>query len=322
MSEVRLFIENNGAGYEPDVEEPIVWETERQGVPGKLTFTVRKDKILNFQEGNRVLMQVDGEGIFSGFVFTKKRNKNGMISVTAYDQLRYLKNKDTIDYKEKKASELIVKLANAFKLELGEIQDTGYVIPQRMEDNQTLFDMIKNALGETLDVTRQLYVLYDDYGKLTLKNMESMKLDILIDQHAAEDFDYSSSIDGNTYNQIKLVYPNEETGKRDVYMEFDSTTIARWGVLQYFETLQNPENGKAKAEALLPYYNMKTRTLTISNAFGDIRVRAGSRLAIDLDLGDIIAKTYMLVDKVKHTLSTDRHFMDLTLIGGRDGFYA
>jgi hypothetical protein len=153
-----------------------------------------------------------------------------------------------------------------------------------------------------------------------LKNIESMKLDLLINQETAENFDYSSSIDSNTYNRIRLAYDDEKKGRQFLQIpELTSTdlgTIRKWGVLQYFEMLQNSQNVKAKAEGLLSLYNRKTRSLTVSKAFGDIRVRGGSSLPVTLDLGDVVAKQYMIVEKVKHTISSDTHFMDLTLIGG------
>lgn len=89
-----------------------------------------------------------------------------------------------------------------------------------------------------------------------------------------------------------------------------------WGVLQYFDTLQKGENGQAKADALLKLYNSKTRNLKIVNALGDTRVRAGSMVVINLVLGDMNVRNFMLAEKVKHTFKLDEHFMDLTLRGG------
>lgn len=244
-----------------------------------------------------------------------------IISVTAYDQLRYLNNKDTYVYEGKTASQLIEMLASDFSLRVGDLENTGYVIPSRVEDNTSLFDMIENALDLTLQNTGEMYVLYDDFGKLTLKNISSMLVGtagacLMIDSETAGNYDYTSSIDDNTYNKVKLTYDNENSGKREVYISQDSGHINAWGVLQYFDTLQDGENGKAKADALLKLYNSKTRTLKISNAFGDTRVRAGSMIAVDLDLGDTVIKNIMLVEKAKHTFKADTHFMDLTLRGG------
>ncbi|WP_324824984.1 XkdQ/YqbQ family protein [Sinanaerobacter sp. ZZT-01] len=316
MNKIELIIEHNGLNYQPVVEEPISWETERQGVPGKLTFSVQKDAGLNFQEGDHLMLYVNKEKVFYGFIFTKKRNKDGLISVTAYDQLRYLKNKDVIKYKEITASALIQKLAKIFGMEVGEIEDTKYVIADRLEQDKTLFDIIKNALNETQQAKKELYVLYDDCRKLTLKNIKDMKLDILINQNTAEDFDYASSIDSKTYNRIKLFYESEKTGDLKIHPQEDAASIKRWGVLQHTEKVDNPQNAEEKAKNLLSMYNRKTRNLSVSKAFGDIRVRGGSLLSVSLDLGDVVANTYMIVEKVKHTISADVHQMDLSLIGG------
>ena len=312
----ELLIQHGTKVYQPIVTGEIQWQTERKGVQGSLTFKVVKDATLNFTEGDSVRLKVDGKKVFYGFVFQKKRNKDGIITVTAYDQLRYLKNKDTYVYSNKTASEVVQMLAKDFNLQCGTMEDTKFKIESRVEDNQTLFDIIQNALDLTLQNKKEMYVLYDDFGKLTLKNIGNMKVGILIDEDTGENFDYTSSIDGETYNKIKLVYNNEKTGKRETYIAQDSSHINQWGVLQYFETIDEKTNGKAKADALLSLYNQKTRNLTIKGAFGDVRVRAGTLVAVSLNLGDIIANSFLLVEQAKHTFSESLHTMDLTLRGG------
>lgn len=321
---VELFIagETGEEIYIPAVEDGIEWSTERWGVPGKLTFRVLADDILSFSEGSAVQLRVDGVKVFFGFVFTQKRDKENRISVTAYDQLRYLKNKDTYVYENQTASEVIKMIVADFSLNAGEIEDTGYVIAERSEMDTSLFDIIQNALDITLVNTRQMFILYDDFGSLTVKNIASMYVQndngtyLMIDEDTGENFEYTSSIDSSTYNKIKLVYDNEESGKREVYIAQDGANMNRWGILQYHDTLSEGENGGAKAEALLSLYDKKTRNLRITNAFGDIRVRAGSMLVVSLNLGDMRVENFMLVEKVKHTFKNGEHFMDLTLRGG------
>lgn len=312
----ELLIQHGSKVYQPIVTGEIQWQTERKGVQGSLTFKVVKDATLNFTEGDAVRLKVDGQKVFYGFVFQKKRDKQGIITVTAYDQLRYLKNKDTYVYSNKTASEVVQMLAKDFNLQCGTLEDTKFKIKSRVEDNQTLFDIIQNALDLTLTSKKEMYVLYDDFGKLTLKNIGNMKVGILIDEDTGENFDYTSSIDGETYNKIKLVYNNEKTGKREIYIAQDGSHINQWGVLQYFETIDEKVNGRAKADALLSLYNQKTRNLTIKGAFGDVRVRAGTLVAVSLNLGDIIANSFLLVEQAKHTFSESLHTMDLTLRGG------
>ncbi|HUM42434.1 MAG TPA: hypothetical protein PKI14_05770 [Fervidobacterium sp.] len=313
---VELLIQNGNKVYAPVVQEGITWDTERKGSPGKLTFTVIKDQDINFTEGNPVRLVVDGVKLFYGFVFSKKRDKQQNVTVTAYDQLRYLKNKDTYVYTNKTASDFIKMVADDYNLNLGTIEKTSYIIASRVEDNTTLMDMIQNALDLELMNKKTMCVLYDDFGKLTLKSLENMKVGVVIDEETGENFDYTSSIDSQTYNKIKLVYENEKTGKREVYIAQDSNNMNNWGILQYYDTLQEGENGKAKADALLSLYNVKTRNLKITNAFGHLSVRAGSMVVVNLNLGDIAVQNFMLVEKCKHIFNESEHKMDLTLKGG------
>lgn len=320
-AEILISDQSGTKAYIPIVEEGIEWSTERRSTPGKLTFKIVKDSIISFHEGAAVRLKVNGKPVFFGFVFTKKQDKEQIITVTAYDQLRYLNNKDTYVYENKTASQLVKMIADDFSLNTGTIEDSSFVIASRVEDNTSLFDMIENALDLTLQNNKEMFVLYDDFGKLTLKNISSMCVGepgayLMIDEETGENFEYTSSIDSSTYNKIKLTYDNDETGKRDVYIAQDSSRMNQWGVLQYFDTLSKGENGQAKADALLKLYNRKTRNLKIKNAIGDTRVRAGSMVVINLDLGDINVKNFMLVEKVKHTFKLDEHFMDLTLRGG------
>lgn len=313
---VELFIQHNSTIQFPVVEEGARLTLERKGTPGKLEFTVVKGPGLNFAEGDPVKLTVNGTAMFYGFVFKKKRDKGGTIDVVAYDQLRYLKNKDTITEEGLKASDLLKRIATDFRLNLGTVEDTGYTLETIVEENQTLFDMIQSALDETLMNTKQLYVLYDDAGKLTLKNINTMKLNLLIDEETGENFSYESSIDEQTYNKIKLAYNDEKTGKRELFIAQDGAKMNQWGVLQYFEEVQTKTGASAKADALLKLYDQKTRKLTIQNAFGDVRVRAGSTVVVALNLGDIVTNNYMVVNKVTHTFRGDEHMMELDLIGG------
>lgn len=320
---VELLITNETTGkvYQPVVEEGIEWTTERRSTPGKLTFNVVNDATIEFAEGSAVRLKVDGEKIFYGFVFKKNRNKDQIITVTAYDQLRYLQNKDTYVYENKTASQLIKMIAADFNLNVGSIENTSYIIDSRVEENTSLFDMVENALDLELTNKKEMFVLYDDFGALTLKNITSMYVAkngdyLMIDKDTGADFDYTSTIDSESYNKIKLTYDNEDTGKREVYIAKDSSNINKWGILQYFDTLQEGENGQSKANALLSLYNSRTRNLKITDVIGDNRVRAGSMVVVNLHLGGVTLNNFMLVEKCTHKYNLNEHLMDLTLRGG------
>ena len=179
--------------------------------------------------------------------------------------------------------------------------------------------MIQNALELTKLARKEIFVLYDDVGYLTLKNISNMKLNLLISRETAEDYEYKSSIDGETYNQIKLSYSNQDAGKDEIYMVKANDTIAQWGVLQLYEEIQEGVSGQEAAEGMLALYNKKTQSLNIQNAFGDIRVRAGCLLPVLLDLEDTKLDNWMLVEEVKHKFGKGHHSMDLKLKGS--GFF-
>lgn len=302
----------------PPVVESVSIEWERQGQPGKLTADIVKTPGLSFQEGDPCRFSVDGTPIFYGFVFEKARkgSMDQVITITVYDQLYYLKNKDTYVYSNKTAAAVIRMIAEDFQLNVGALADTGYTIASRVEDNRTLFDIIQTALDETLKATSQMYVLYDDVGKLTLKNIGDMKLGLLVDNETAGDFDYKTSIASQTYDKVKLSYENKDTGKREIFIAQDGSSINQWGVLQYYEKIDSTANAKAMADALLSLYNTKTRTLKLKNVLGDVRVRAGTMLVVILGLGDMNLSSYLMVEQVKHTFSNEQHVMDLNMRGG------
>jgi hypothetical protein len=263
MATMRLTIQHGSQLYEPPVEENVQIEWERVGSPGKLTFTTIKRDGLNFAEGDVVCFYYNDKKLFKGYVFTKKRDREHHIKVTCYDQIRYLKNKYTYGFEKQTATQIIQSLCKDFNLRVGSMSNTQYVIPSLLEENVAALDIASSALEETLLNTGNMFVLYDDFGDLTIKNVTDMKSTSLIYEDSAENFDYSSSIDDETYNSIVLYYKNEDNSMK-VYNAYSPSKISEWGTLRYFEEVKNPSIGKNKANNLLNLYNHKTRSLKIS----------------------------------------------------------
>lgn len=304
----ELYISHGELVYTPVVVDTITITSLRTTAPACIKFSFVFDGI-DFSEGDCVKFCKDGVDIFFGYIFSLKYDKQNIYAVTAYDQLRYFKNKDTYLFEGKKASEILSMLAEDFGFNLGEIEDTGYVIPYAIEENSTLYDMVQNALDLTLENTCQMFILYDNCGKICLKNIFSMTANLLIDETSAENFSYTSSIDENTYNKVKLTYENAETGERNIFIAYDENNINSWGVLQYSANLKEGENGVVKAVSLMDLYDKKSRSLSIKNTFGDIKVRAGSLVTIKI--GEI--NCVMLAENVTHEFTDSHHFMTLTL---------
>lgn len=312
--EVHLYIQNGQTVYEPVVQGGINWETQRKGQPGKCSFTIIPDSKLQIEEGNAVRLDVNGKSVFFGFIFERSWNSDGQMKVTAYDQLRYLKNTDSYNYTNLSTGEVILMIARDYNLKTGTLIDTGHKISRNRPD-KTLLDIILDSLDLTLIHTGKIYVLYDDAGSLTLNDVENMKLDIMIDGSTAQDYDFKISIDSDTYNQIKVYYDNNKTKKREVYMTKDTGTINKWGILQKNESIEKDANGQEIAERYLSLYNRPTRSLSIKGAFGDIWVRAGCLIPVFLDIKEMELKNYLLVETVTHNIDEGIHTMDMTLRG-------
>lgn len=316
MANMLLTIQHNEVVFSPPVEDGVKIEWERTGSPGKLTFTTIKvtNGDMSFTEGDPVCFYYNNKPIFMGYVFTKKRDREHRITVTCYDQLRYLKNKYAYIFENKTASQIITAMCNDLNLTVGEIDDTKYIIPAIAEENTSALDIILSVSEETLLHTGEMYVFYDDFGRLKLKNVINMVSTTLICDETAENFDYSSSIDTETYNNVILYYKDKDN-KIILYTASDQDKVEQWGNLRYFEEVKTPTIGQNKANSLLKLYNRKTRELKITGAFGDYTVRGGTLIPVKLNLGDINTCNYMLVEKVTHIFNDGHYTMDLTLNG-------
>ncbi len=312
----EILIQHNGQIQIPVVQEGITLQRERKGSPSKLEFTVIKGVGLDFLEGDPISFRVGKKPVFYGYVFRKSRNKEGRIQVTAYDQIRYLKNHDTLQHGEGiTASNLLKRICGDYGFVMGELEETGYPLKSTIYEDKALLDILQEAIDLTLVHTGKWFVLYDDFGKITLKDINHMNLNLLVNSDSAIDFDYVTSIEENTYNKIIVAFDNEQTGARELYTAQDGATIGEWGTLQKYIKVEDAESAVSLAKRQLACWNRKMRYLTIKNVMGDIRVRGGSRVFISLNLGDIVVNQQMTVESVKHSFQENEYFMDLTMRG-------
>lgn len=291
-------------------------------VPSKMTFKVPKDPNLNFDEGDTVKFTLNGGVVFFGFIFEKQRDGKNTISVTCYDQLRYLKNKDCYVIGAMTATEFIKMVAEDFGLKCGYMDNTVWKTPDKPKTvfkDKSLQEMICQLLDKTVIFTpnHAFYHLFDDNGELRLASFESMKTDIYIDDECMEDVQYTTSIDKDTYNYVKIIrtVPNGASSKlENTFIAKDDKNIAKWGRLQYLIIPKEKDiNAVAEAKAFMAHKNKKTREIKLKNVIGDVRVRGGSLVYINRNFGDITVNNYMMVTSVTHTFKTGFHGMDLDL---------
>ena len=309
----ELVAEQDGAIFLPATLGGVEWTTQRSGAPGTLTFTVLEDEGFPvLREGCRVSLRLDGKGLFCGYIFTRTQTDRRQVRITAYDQLRYLRSRDTLVYAGKKASDLLRILAADFRLSLGTVEDTGYMIPLGTEENVPIWDMLENALDETYRATGRRYVLYDDFGRLCLKSAGSLILPLLLDGDTVQGFCCEESIDSETYTRVRLLYEDGRRGIRQLFSGANESLEERWGVLQYFEKLSDPTGGWERVSSLLRTHNEPSLTVTVTGALGHPSVRAGVSLFTDLPGAD----RTMTVESARHVFRGPVHTMDLELRKG------
>ncbi|MBS6862527.1 MAG: hypothetical protein E7J45_00180 [Veillonella sp.] len=171
------------------------------------------------------------------------------------------------------------------------------------------------------DVKRKpIYVAYDDKGLLTVKELNDMVTDILIDASQVEDYEYISSIDRNTFTQI-LVVREAKTGSdkhKEAYRTggaYASEETKRWGVLQkVYKPDEKDLNAIEKAKTMLDNLARKTHTLRLKGCLGRTIIRPGSGIWLNFDIGDQILNELVYVQAVTHNFSNNKHTMDLDII--------
>ena len=243
--------------------------TERFDTPGSLTFTCLEDSGVAIPEGSSVEFSVEGVKMFKGYIFTAERNKDGEVSYTARDQLRYLKANASYLFQNMTLPQIIGQIAADFGLKVGAMEDAGYAFPYLDKENEGCLDIIFDALAQTIVQTGKIYNFYDNCGELCLTEAKNMFITTLLgDKSLVTDYTYKRDIDSNTYNRVKLVRKNKNSGRTDAYIHEDSDTIKKWGLLQYYDEVDENLN-EAQIDEMcrqyLQYYNRVLQTLSLDS---------------------------------------------------------
>ena len=300
-----------------DITQDITYTTNRTGSAGKLQFTYLQKAELpaNMTEGAKVQFYADETPVFEGYVFTIEQDRWGNMSVTAWDQIRYLLCNESYCFTGMQLGGIIAQIAADKKLITGDLENTGYAIPYLTKEDTKCLDIIEYASMLTQNNTGKIFNFYDDFGRLSLKEAKNMMSDLIIgNKSLLTEYKYKSDIDSDTYNQIKLVRPNKETGKADVYLFKDSENIKKWGILQLYEKVDenlNPAQIEQQGNTMMAYYDRVLKSIS-ADAVGVTGIRAGMMLLFRIeDVAELKNGYFLLLDKVRHKYSKNEHTMTL-----------
>jgi hypothetical protein len=294
---MEFTIEVNGKIYDiSNIVKSITYADNLNNGCSKLEFSfVSVD--FEITNGSKVKFKYDGENIFYGIVFKVEKTSNKEISVIAYDQLRYAKAKDYLLRKGYTATSIVNKMCNHLRLNKGKIADTNYVLSTKAHNGDSWLDIVYDAISDTMTSKGELYCLRDEFGSITLTNIKDLTIDLEIgDKSLCYDYNYEKSIDENFYNLILILAKGE---KAQFVTKSNENSISKYGVMQYYETMDNANvsMANAKASILLDLYNREAETLTI-DCLGISKVRAGT--SFYLNIADINLKKWFFVKSVTH----------------------
>lgn len=296
----------------PLLDEPKLQRTANAAAV--LDISVVKAGALSFDEGAGVCLLADGEVIFKGRVFEKQRTQPEIIKVRAYDQLRYLQNRDSCVFSNFTVADMLRRIAADMNLSLGDVANCGLVFGTRTYDNRRYLDMLTEILQEVLQAKSRHYYLFDEGGKVCLRSCRDMQVNIVLEPSTIGGYNYATSLDDDFYNRVKVIYEDKRKGLRRQYVAENAESIAKRGVLQYVSKSATAETQTlATARELLQTYCKRADSLTVSNAVGDIRVRGGSMVGLRMSLGDQVYDGWALVKNVVHYFHGGKCLMDVEL---------
>lgn len=281
-----------------------------------LTNTIDgKMQAVPIEIGRELRLLSDDTEVFRGIIFNHSVNARGIMNATAYDENVYLtKNSDTRKFSGLTADSIIRQLCADFGIDIGQIAETGYVIPKLTLRDKTLWDMITIALTETRKQTGRRFLLSAKEGALQLTERGEKVADFALeDTTNILDASYSQSIE-ELRTQVKVFGGDEEKSPISAIAK-DDELIARFGLMQHIERADSDlkHSQIAQMAAKLLDDLGKIRDEASIEAIGNVEITAGTAVYVREALTQIIGGFYVITDS--HSWSNGTHRMSLTISG-------
>lgn len=313
--ELYLQNSNNGKVFDiTQVSESVEVYSSIDGEAGKLTCILQKDpnNLLEIANGSAISFIVDGKGFFFGYVFKIGTDADENYKITAYDQMRYLKNSDVYVIKDMTASNVLKKICSDKNLKCKIKVPTTYKPEAYLHDGKTLYNIIERGMNLASVYDKKRYFIKDEFGTIIWSELQQEKTNVQLgDSSLVTSYTYEKSIDQDVYNQVKLYRDNEKTGKRDIWLVKDSNNIKKWGLLQYLKKADDKDNAskiKEQAKNYLKKYNAEVETLKLE-ADGIVELTAGKGIKFVLKRENI--DKWMWIKSATHKFSRYSHTMEL-----------
>ena len=318
----KLYDTVNDVTYDiSDLVGDISIESNEYDSPEQMTCTIYTPEqyspsygVLRFWEGAICYVYLGDEKLFKGVLFKKERSEDvRVISCTFYSYLRYMQYSDYYTLENGKSvadvfNEVCEKAGLEACINVSNLKE--YSLPDNAYDNKSYYDIIKDCIDKHLAFTGQELFIRDDFGVITLNDILDCTTEFMIgDRSFVTGISYTTDIDTNTYNVIKVVRKtDEDNDSRETIEVKDDTTQKWWGSLQKVEEVDDSytnEQMQTLADELLKYHDTKNRQLQL-NLIGLPFLKAGDLIGLSIeDLGDLPYNSYVKCDSVTHSFSNN-----------------
>ena len=233
---MEVLVESQGYIYDiSEMCKEISWtEALNEGASCMDISYISDGLILQNGDAIRLTDNDQTDGIFFGAAYKVSGDSGDggtgqIVTIKAYDQLRRAKNKDIIVLENGTLKNLVENMCTFQTMTPGTVEDPGFIIPTIADYEKSWLDHIVQAVSDTLIGTQEHYCLRDEYGKVCLWNMRNLQLPLVLgDNSLCTGYSWEKSIDDDYYNQIKVVWKNEDTGQIDVGAAHDQEAVNRY----------------------------------------------------------------------------------------------
>jgi Phage late control gene D protein (GPD). len=264
----------------------IKWITDLEAAT-QLTFDVMRGKFEFIPwNGDQVVMEWNGEVVFTGWIFKRDLDQDDKWSIVAYPASRYLKGTGTYQWPASSSSDRFVRIAQDIQLPYAVLDANNYKVPAEITDGATFFDMINKPAETARTHTGERFFLLDA-GDGTIQHVSTARLEtkyLLGDAANVQSWKFSASIE-DTSNVVTVTHEDSQTKKRQSYTARDNGTVPIWGPLIHTEAVSDSNVNEAqlrdKAESLLKEKNVEAKSFSLT-ILGDLKIRAGVSFYVNI----------------------------------------
>ena len=316
---MKIIVVKNGDSIDiSDFVSNMVWSGQKNRAARSLTFEYIDMENMPIELGDRIIFLTNqNRELFRGVVFTSSVDQDNIYDVKCYDTLIYLaKNRDTFTFRDVKASDIVRSLATQFAVSVGQIVDTGYIIPALDAPQKTLYNIIIEALSITYQHTGIRYALRDVQGNLNLfRRIERVQPITIEYGRNLGNWGVSNSAE-ELFTRVK-VDASDSLISNSVTAE-NVALFSRFGILQFYEKVGIKENAaqlQDRANTLLAEKSQVLRNFRVES-IGHNDAIAGEAAFIRIENLNIGKAFY--IDEDTHTYNDggqgdENHTMSLTL---------